>query len=259
MGMDPLTIALAASAASSLYGAYSSNKTAEKNRDAVIQHQGQVNEQLTPYLQQGTNPFAELLLRSVGGSSTGTQEFNTGQDGFMQFLNRGGAQFDNSPQFQALKTMDDLNLGEQVAQLHASAGSLGQRFGTAMNRNEALLRSNALATTGARNAGIASQSFESGAQRGLQAQALLAQILGQAGGFQQNQQSQNINILSLLSGQPIPQQAPNAIPGAVGDIAQTLMFLPFLKQATAGTNRAPVNYPTFPNAGPYYVPGAPVY
>lgn len=253
---DPLTAGLILSAGSSLYGAYSGNKTNQKNLDAAQQRQQKIEATATPYLQNGPNQFAQMLLQSIGGSGTGTQGFNTGQDGFMQFLRRGGEQFDNSAQFKALGAVDAANLGEQIAGLRAGAGSLGQRFGTGMNRNEALLRSTSLAQTGARNAGIASQSFESGAQRGLQAQSLLSQIISQAGSFQQAQQGQNINILSLLAGQPIGQQQPNQLPGAAGDIGQLLMFLPFLKQSMAGAGGGG-NGAVRPNAGPYYIPGAP--
>lgn len=254
MGMDPLTLGLIGAGASGLYGAVSQNKTNKANLNAATARQNKIDSYAMPYLQQGQNPFAQMLIRSVGG----TQGFNSGQDGFMQFLNRGGAQFDNSEQFKALNVLDQRGIGEQVAQLHGSAGSLGQRFGTAMNRNEGNLRRDALQNIGARNAGIASSSFESGAQRGLQAQGLLAQILGQAGGLQQGQQNSNVNILSLLAGQGVPQQQPNALPGAAGDISQLLMFLPFLRGLGGGGQRPPVSG-TPNNAGPYFVPGAPTY
>lgn len=333
MGMDPLTIAVAASAASGLYGAFSGNKTAQNNLNAQQQKQEQINSFAMPYLQQGENPYAaqlkKMLTGGAGGfqapttqqaftfnptladpsSVAGTQGFNAGQDSYMQLLKTGGSPFDTSKMFETLAPLDQRLIDQQVAQLQGSAGSLGARFGTANADREAMLRRDFTQNIAARNAGIQQQSYESAQGRsmaaagglqqgGLQQMGLLqqlaqfnagtqnqagqfnagaqtqagqfnaaqssawnsfmSQILGQAGGFQNQQQGFNNQLLGIMAGVPTPQGQPNQVPGALGDISQLMMFMPFLRQAMGGAGGgAPAPYTVMPNAGNYYIPGAP--
>jgi len=155
-----------------------------------------------------TGPAPTMEASLVGGAPTvsaptvGTQSFNAGQDALLQAMRAdplskipgqqgldtnlaamasGKNMFNNSDLFSALNQQDNTNINNQVAALHASAGSLGERFGTAMNANEATLRANALNNIAVRNGQLASQSYESAQQRALSA-------LGQQVGLQgQNQ------------------------------------------------------------------------
>lgn len=127
----------------------------------------------------------------IDPSGIGSQGFNTGQDALMQMINRGiptqqdpmvalglqqaGQQFNNSDLFGALAPLDQRLIDQQAAQLQGSAGSLGARFGTAMMEKEGQLRGNFAQNIAARNAGLQQQSFESAAQRGLQATGIGAQ------------------------------------------------------------------------------------
>jgi len=145
---------------------------------------------------------AALVAPNAFGKLGGTQGFNQGQDGLLQMMRReiglqqdpslalnlqqinaGNSQFDNSQLFKALQATDDPALQRQVDQLHASAGSLGARFGTAMQRNEAELRGNFAAAAQARNAQIAQQSFEAAQARRLQGLGLTGQLQDQTNQF----------------------------------------------------------------------------
>lgn len=119
--------------------------------------------------------------------TSGTQGQNAGQDALMQMLRRnyqiqqnpeldnslrqqlGGAQFDNTGLFSALKAQNAQSLDQQVNALQGSAGSLGQRFGTALGNNEALLRSTATTNEAAQLAQLQSQSYENAQNRQIQA------------------------------------------------------------------------------------------
>ena len=145
-------------------------------------------------------PQAQAQLATLPGGiqipmvTTGTQGQNAGQDALMQMMRRnytptmdptlsmqmnqqlsGPQRFDNTELFGALKAQNAQNLEEQVGQLQGSAGSLGERFGTAMNRNEALMRQRFLTDQSAQFAGLQAQSFEQAQQRLLQSLGLGAQ------------------------------------------------------------------------------------
>lgn len=136
---------------------------------------------------QFQNPGAATFNPSQAATPTGTQAFNVGQDALMQAARAqlgpadipglmnglanaasGNTQFDNSQLFKSLGALDRQLLNEQVGELHGSAGSLGQRFGTAMMQNEAMLRGNFANQASARNAQIAQQSFEAAQGRAMQ-------------------------------------------------------------------------------------------
>jgi hypothetical protein len=327
MGMDPLTIGLGLTAGSQLLGAFTQNRANNQNYDAQQQaiamqrqRQGQVDAMVAPYLKNGQNPYAAQLMQlfssggfkaptgydpSLVGGGTGSQGFNTGQDGLLQMLRsqrdptltmglgNAGATFDNSAQFAALAPLDQRQIDQQVAQLHGSFGTLGERFGTAAMDKEQMLRTQALQNIGARNAGLAQQSFESGQARQMQGlgisagreqsgiqnwlQGMLANqqatnqasqfnttmgqgynqflsgLFGQASNMQAQTGGLNAQLLAIMAGQPnpgAPVVQPSAMPGAIGDIGQMMMFLPFLQQMMGG--RSPGTTPLLPSG---YVPG----
>lgn len=316
---------------------------------------GQVDAAVQPYLSNSQNPFAAQLMQMfssggfkapgttatssygaqgfdpsmIGARTTGAQGFNTGQDGLLQMLRsqrdpeftKGllgvGQSFNNSDLFSALAPLDQRQIDQQVAQLQGGYTTLGGRFGTAAMDKEQMLRTSALQNIQARNAGLASSSYEAAQGRmmqglGLQAgreqntmaswlQGMLAnqQAMNQAGQFnagaqnqagqfnagQANQMGQfnttmgqgynqfqaglfgqaanmqaqtgglNAQLLAIMAGQPNPGAAmvqPSAMPGALGDIGQMLMFLPFLQQMMGNKNQVPGTTPLLP---PGYVPG----
>lgn len=121
---------------------------------------------------QGFNTGQDAMLQLMRSNPGGQATREAGLDTNLLSLGKGDSAFDNSDLFKALAPIDQRGLDEQVAGLHASAGSLGQRFGTAMNEKEALLRSNIQNQTNARNAQIQSSSFENAQARRMQALGL---------------------------------------------------------------------------------------
>jgi hypothetical protein len=137
----------------------------------------------------GTAPVNVPLVGAPGLGSA----FNTGQDALMQMLNRsygpamdgglqssleglyGGSEFDANRLIEALAPVDNRLIEQQASALRGSAGSLGQRFGSAMGQDEQRLRSTFAQDVSARNAGLFQQMFESSQNRRLQALGLGAQ------------------------------------------------------------------------------------
>lgn len=126
-------------------------------------------------------------VASLSQLPTAGEAFNVGQDGLMQSMRRdisavqdpnvssslaravnGDTQFNNTELFAALQGLDQRALNDQVTALQGSAGSFGQRFGTAGQQAEANLRGNFTAQTRARDAQIAQQSFEAAQGRMMQ-------------------------------------------------------------------------------------------
>lgn len=129
----------------------------------------------------------QLPIASLSQMPTAGEGFNIGQDGLMQMMRRdvglvqdpsvtsglaqamgGQTGFNNTELFKSLGALDELALNRQVTQLQGSAGSFGQRFGTALNQNEADMRGNFTAQAQARNAQIAQQSHEAAQARAMQ-------------------------------------------------------------------------------------------
>lgn len=147
------------------------------------------------YTPQQGNTYAPSLLTNAPliGSSQGQ---NAGQDSLMQMMrnplqsatdssiapnlaqiNSGDTQFNNSDLFKALQPIAQQGLDTQVGQLRGGAGSLGERFGTALNQNEAMLRANVQNTLNLQNAQFAQSSFENAQNRRLQGLGLSSQNL----------------------------------------------------------------------------------
>lgn len=202
----------------------------EEQREAINARRTQLRETISPYLQQGEFGAADDLLNFVSG----TEEFNTGQDGFMQMIRRGTGSFDNSQLFDTLGTLADEEQEEQVAGLRAGASGLGQRFGSAMFEQESELRADLENQQAARRAQIAQESFRGMSERALGAAGLLGDRLSSrrsiqlAGlqsllGAQRARRAQQAQFLSLLAGVPA-RQAPSYGAGAVTNLG-TLALL----------------------------------
>lgn len=177
------------------------------------------------YSSPGQNAFT-YTPPTLGAAPTvtGVQGFNAGQDALMQMLRRDngaspanpstgfdlqqlsdtGSPFNNSELFAALEPMDQRLIDRNVSQLHASAGSLGERLGSSINRNEAQLREQLGQDVLARNAGIQSQSYEAAQGRRLQALGLGANIAqGLAGSLGQ---TDALNLQAQMANQGVAAQ-----------------------------------------------------
>jgi hypothetical protein len=199
MGVDPLTMAAAATVASSVVGGYGQYQ-AQQAADAQFrqrQSQGQ------SMMKTGKDPYQVALQQLLGKQDAPTQlgadqgnintggimgNFNVGQDALMQFLRsnpQNQQEFASSQAFDMLQGLDQRNQNQAVNALNANFGSLGSRFGSGAARQTSDLLANMGAQTGARNAGILQSSFENAANRRLQGMGLElqgAQGLAQQGG-----------------------------------------------------------------------------
>lgn len=174
-----------------------------------------------PQIGQGSQP-------QVTAPAVGTQSYNAGQDGLLQAMNKqinptvdpslslglqqmgaGNSMFNNTDLFSALGVQDQTALDKQVSQLHASAGSLGQRFGTAMQQNEAMLRGNFLNDQSARNAQISSSSYENAQNRAAQALGTSAGLQGQNQNFVLGSANYGLNAAQAAAQSMFQTQALN--------------------------------------------------
>lgn len=166
-----------------------------------------------------------------------------------------GDPFDTSNMFRMLEQVDARQRASGLADLRAGASGLGQRFGSSMMQGEQDVVKQLLESTGARNAQIQQGSYEAAQGRRMQAatsiqemtqqHAQVAQTLanlgiakdqadqtatqlllsgyGQLGNMQSNRQTQMMQALSMLLGQPM-QSMYN--PGNdIGQIGQLMLFM----------------------------------
>lgn len=217
MGVDPLTIGLGISAATSLWGAYQGNKAQKRSESTAAQNfdfQRQAYNDAQGALTQKNQMLQGLIMPMLNGSS-----YNTGQDGMMQQMRGLPDGRPDSSLIGSLRALSAQDLNDQISQQRGQAGSLGQRFGTAQQGIEARLRERATVGLGAQYGQIGMQE-------------------------QQMQQNKMLGLLGLLSGQPTYAGAPtpqqqilqgqNQLPGAVGDIGNLIMMYPFLRDTMGG-------------------------
>lgn len=200
MGVDPITMAIAAQAGGQIIGGISGDRANARNQRAQSQWQNKIfgagealkgqEQSMSPEIQKlldqltGTGPekfggMGDIDINSLfkdSGFNAGNDALNQvlrggtdkGADSYLRsMMEGGGLPFDTSDMFSKLGTMDEMNLTKSVAGLRGGAGSLGQRFGSALGDRESSMRSTDLATRGARNAGIQQGSYEAGAGRAL--------------------------------------------------------------------------------------------
>ena len=253
MGFDPASLALLAGAGSSIFGAisgYNENKAARK-RQAAATDAGVA-------LTQGSNPVDQLIMQKLS-------QPNVGQDGFLQYLrsNPNGLQpymYDQSKAFKGLQAQDAYVTNDQVNQLRAGAGSLGERFGTGFASKEAMLRSRIAAGIDARNAGISQSSFNTALQYGQSGYAMGQQqnnsLLGLLLSSQQGRTGQQLQALGLAA-QPL-QSSGNPIGQGGVDIAQLLLLKQFLGGGSGGGTGPlpPTTTPAGNFGAPIWNPGA---
>ena len=199
MGVDPLTMAAAATVASSVVGAYGQHKSQQAAQQQYQTRQAQGNQMM----KSGQDPYQIALQQLLGKQGDPLQltadqnnidtapimgNFNVGQDALMQFLRsnpQNQQEFASSQAFDMLQGLDQRNQNQAVNTLNANFNTLGSRFGSGAARQTSDLLANMGAQTGARNAGILQSSFESAANRRLQGMGMElsgAQSLAQQGG-----------------------------------------------------------------------------
>jgi hypothetical protein len=210
-------------------------------------------------LQAQTTTAQQALQAALANQSTGLQ----------------GQQFNAQSLLQAL--MANQQYGQQAALANQGAGMQAQQFNLS-NALQAMLANqqsqnaagqfgaaaqNAAGQFGATaanqagqfNAGMASNTgqFNAGQQQAYN--QFQTGVIGQAAQYQQQQQALNAQLLSIMAGIPmggVPQVQASPYPGAVGDIGQMMMFLPFLQGMMGNRNQVPSSVPLLP---PSYVPG----
>lgn len=206
MGFDPLTVGLGIGAVSGIYNAFQGNK-AQHNAQGVADRNFGLQQQAYDSGQQRYQDLRSLIMPMLSGSG-----FNSGQDGMMQQM-RGlpDGMIDN------IRKLSSQDLNDQLSASRGATTSLGQRFGTAQGNSEAILRSRAV--TG-----------------------LNSQYDNLALALNQQNQSKNLGLLSLLAGGPsgqVPQMSYVPPTGggfgdALGNIGNMVMLYPFLKGMGSG-------------------------
>ena len=239
MGVETaLAIGAGTSAVGSLLS-YGENRAARK-RGEQASNQAQA-------LTQGANGVDQLILSQFNKP-------NSGQDGYLQYLrsNPGALkpyQFDASQMFKDLQARDQFTINDQIAQLSAGAGSLGNRFGTGFANRSGMVRERFAADIAARNAGISQSSFNNALQFGQQGFSLAQnnqnQLLGLLLNSQQGRTSQQLQALGLGMSVPAGTSGQQLAQGGV-DLAQLLL----LGKAFGGGGGTSSTYlPTFGGGG----------
>jgi hypothetical protein len=214
--------------------------------------------------------LAKLYGGMVNGRGQGMQGFNTGQDALLQIMRSdpmqrtlsGQERFDTSGLFAALEPMEQRAQRNALMQLRGSAGSLGQRFGTAFAGREADLLANMTEQAGARRAGISQQSYEAAQARRMQGMGQYAGMAQDYAGNSMAQQAQLMNLIQMMNAASMGRNQFNAglagmaagipqAPGFGGQIAQTgtdiatLMYLLKNRGGSGGSSVPTVQAPVF--------------
>lgn len=151
----------------------------------------------SPFMAQAPGAISASQIGGGGYSAfgnLGTAGFNAGQDGLMQMARRqlapamdagfnqelakqasGNSLFDNSALFGSLNTLDQRNINQQASALRGRNLSLGQFAGTGAVDAESQLRERMSQDLMARNAQLASSSYENAQGRAMQALGLQGQ------------------------------------------------------------------------------------
>lgn len=263
--MDPATIAILGGTLfqglGSLFGAGSQNRAQERALRAAQERWNTLFGLIQPRLGQEAGQGEQILLDILQNNAFdaeqffGSEEWNTGQDALMQMLRADPT--DTAEMFEAWEPLERRALDNALADAWGGASGLGQRFGSAMLREEGRVRGEAAENAAARRQQAAVGLEESAQARALQAaqilgnqelsagqlilQSLAQQLSGAQAlaGAEAQRGGIDAQLLSILAGQPIASTGPNAYPGAMGQIGQLTMLLPFIFQLMGG-GEAPV-------------------
>lgn len=174
-----------------------------------------------------TDAATGMFLPTVGIPQT-LASINPGNDALMQFLRADPSrQFDTSGAFTALEANDQRQIDQAANSLRAGYAGLGQRFGTASQRQEGRLRDDFAAQIAARNAGIAQGSFEAAQSRSFNAAQLFSQL---ASGIYGQNVANNRDLLAIMAGLPPAGSAASAIGSGLTDIGQLIYVMNALRQ-----------------------------
>jgi len=183
---------------------------------------------------------ASTLGSRVAGAPLPTQDFNVGQDSFLQYLRANPTalkpfQFDASQAFKDLMAQDQQTINDQALQLSAGAWSLGSRYGSGFAAKDAILRSRFASDIAARNAGIAQSSFNTALSTGMQdfglRQSNLMQLLALRQQGELARREQQLQALGL--GSAIPQTNAGQLVSQTGsDLSQLLLISKFLNKGS---------------------------
>ena len=213
--MDPLTVA---AIGSQLLGGFLGNRSQaraareQQRRYAQLQQliQGQLQLNASPWETQAQSFLGEMSpMAEFRGTTNPSQLFS--QDALRQFISRdpaaqlgqagttladlsatGGAS-NVQDLISSIQGLQDIDLKSQVSGLRGKTTSLGQRFGSTLGKNEAIMRSQLGARNNATLADILNQNNEANLGRRMGASSTLAQLL-QAG------QGQRLGAMGQLRG-----------------------------------------------------------
>jgi hypothetical protein len=251
-----LPVAMALQAGGQMWGAHSQNRANKRNQQAVDARNRQMMDLIMPMLSgnRGNTQGQDALQQLLEGMNpdqlfgAGNQGWNTGQDSYMQMLR--DDPLDTTSMFKSWEPIEQRALSQALADSFSQASGLGQRFGSAMMKEEGRVRGEAAENNAARRQtaelGVqdANRQRQMQATQGLagmgqdQAGLILQMLLGQASGMQGmnalNTQG-DLGLLQLLFGGPMMGQQPNAMPGAMGEIGGMMALLPLLMQLNRPT------------------------
>jgi hypothetical protein len=198
-------------------------------------------------LQAQTTTAQQMLQAALANQSTGMQSQQLNQQSMLQALlanQQAGQQAGLANQSAGMQSQQ-FNLGNMLQMMLANQGSqnaAGQFLAGAQNQagqynagaaNAAgQFNAGSLNQAGQFNAGMQSSTNQFNAGQNQMWNQFQAGIIGQAAGYQQQQQALNAQLLSIMAGMPmagVPQAPSSPYPDALSNIGQMMMFLPFLK------------------------------
>lgn len=258
--MDPATIAILGGSLlqglGGIFGASSQDKAQERALRAAQERWNTLFGLIQPRLGQEAGQGEQILMDILANNSFdaeqffGSEEWNTGQDALMQMLRADPT--DSAEMFEAWEPLERRALNNALSEAWGQSSGLGQRFGSAMLREEGRVRGEAAENAAARRTQTVVGLEESARDRSLQAANILgnqelsagqlilqalAQRIGGAqalAGAEANRAGADAQLLSILAGQPISSTGASAMPGAIGNIGQLAMMLPFIFQLMGG-------------------------
>jgi hypothetical protein len=230
------------------WGAYEQNKSNKKRQQQMDRH---LIPRLGPMGDSGMGAAEKMLMEFLGNQDISQlfsgRAWNSGQDGLMQLLNQDT--FDPAKLFESWEPIEQRTMNNALADSFGQASGLGQRFGSAMMREEGRVRGEGAENAAARRQETTVGLHESAQDRKLQAATGLGQMgaqeiqgmlqfmsammggmqgLGQMGAQRSNN---DLGLLSLLFGMPM---GGNAFPGAMSDIGGFMAMLPMFQSLMPG-------------------------
>lgn len=255
-----LPVAIALSAGANIYGASQQDKANKRTNKQVTDRNQMAQDLILPLLQGGGGSGAGS--EAINGLSDWLQNFdfnkpfasnqawNSGQDAWMQMLR--ADPYDNTDLFKSWEPIEKRTLDNSLAGAFAGAAGLGQRFGSAMMREEGRVRGEAADNAAARRQTAEATAYENTMGRkvnaaqglgnmGSVAAQLIVGMLGQQlqgygtlGNLGAQGSNDRAQLLALLLGQPFTPQSPSAIPGAASESFNMLALLPMLMNLSRG-------------------------